>query len=62
MLAPGGSLDEDLAAIGPAARVELVHYLEAAAALDGRLAPEEAAILARVRMPETDPPAPRVST
>jgi uncharacterized tellurite resistance protein B-like protein len=49
VLAPTGTLDDDLAAIGPSARTELVRYLEAAAALDGRLAPEEAAILARVR-------------
>lgn len=49
VLAGGGDLDQDLAAVGPAARAELVRYLEAAAALDGRLAPEEAAILERVR-------------
>jgi hypothetical protein len=49
VLAPGGSLDDELADVGPAARAELLRYLEAAAALDGRLAPEEAAILERVR-------------
>jgi hypothetical protein len=49
VLAGGGDLDLDLAAVGPAARAELLRYLEAAAALDGRLAPEEAAILDRVR-------------
>jgi len=49
VLAGAGTLDDDLAAIGPSARTELVRYLEAAAALDGRLAPEEAAILERVR-------------
>jgi uncharacterized tellurite resistance protein B-like protein len=49
VLAPASTIDDDLAAIGAAARLELVRYLEAAAALDGRLAPEEAAILDRVR-------------
>ncbi|HET6585654.1 MAG TPA: hypothetical protein VFG69_19480, partial [Nannocystaceae bacterium] len=49
VLAPQGSVDDELAEIAPAARAELLRYLEAAAALDGRLAPEEAAILERVR-------------
>jgi hypothetical protein len=49
VLSPTGTLEDDLAAVGPDAREELMRYLEAAAALDGRLAPEEAAILERVR-------------
>jgi len=44
-----GSLDDDLRAIPAAGRAELLRYLESAAALDDTLAPEEAAILDRVR-------------
>lgn len=44
-----GSLDDDLREVPAAGRAELLRYLEAAAALDDTLAPEEAAILDRVR-------------